>query len=334
MPLVGGLYSGLEYHGKNIDNENAVTEIDNLLDLYVSANKQDSVVSVFMMPAKFAQSKSEPTVIIDGCNIQNNLGGYIPRNNKLLTYPYCFLCVDTLNDAKEYRYERFYLGDATRIIFTLCCSISPNVEIVITPSNYNGGTATVENASEQLVLKGFPQCPWVIDSFRAWLAQSASTDVASILGSIGSAVGGAILPTPFNVTSQMSAVNNAVSSSINAVKEATKGSRVRGSNGGSTNTATRTMGVYYKDMGVTVETAKVIDDFFDKYGYTCNRIKVPNTHVRTTHTYTKTIGCAITPKTLAIPHEDVTKICGVFNKGITFWDSKHIFDYTTVNTPL
>ena len=334
MPIVGGLYSGLEYHGVNIDSENAATELDNLLNTYVSANKQDSIVSVFMSPARLTQSGSEPSVIIDGCNIQKDLGGYIPRNNKLLTYPYCFLCVDTLNDAKEYRYERFYLGDSEQIRFTLCSSISPNPEIVITPANYNGGTANIENASEQLVLKGFPQCPWVIDSFRAWLAQSASTDIASILANTGNAVGGAFLPPPFNVTSQMSAVNNVVSSSINAVKEATKGSRVRGSNGGSTNTATRTMGVYYKDMGVTIETAKVIDDFFDRYGYTCNRIKVPNTHVRTTHTYTKTRGCSITPKTLAIPHEDVTKICNIFNKGLTLWDSNHIFDYTTVNKPL
>lgn len=315
MPKVGGLYSGLEFHAINIESEYGCMKLDELLDTYVLANKEDSVVSVFMSPAKLTQSGEDPSVVIDGCQIQNDLGGYVPRNNKLLTYPYCFLCVDVLNDSKEYHYERFYLGDSTQITFTLSSALSPNPEIVITPSNYNGGSASVENATEQLILKGFPQCPWVIDSFRAWLAQKASTDIASVLASVGNPI-------------------NMANTAINAVKESTKGSRVRGSTGGSTNTATRTMGVYYKDMGVTVETAKVVDDFFDRYGYTCNRIKVPNTHVRTTHTYTKTRGCSITPKTLAIPHEDVTKICNIFNKGLTLWDSNHIFDYTTVNKPL
>lgn len=83
------------------------------------------------------------------------------------------------------------------------------------------------------------------------------------------------------------------------------------------------------------EYAKIIDEYFDKFGYATHRIKVPNIHARTYWTYTKTVDCILHGN---IPTEAVNEIQSIFNHGVTFWADPSIVGqystYAATNLPL
>lgn len=77
---------------------------------------------------------------------------------------------------------------------------------------------------------------------------------------------------------------------------------------------------YYKQ--IKPEYAKIIDKFFDMYGYKTNRVGVPNLAARPKYTYVKTIGCSIDGM---IPGDYKSQIEAIFDKGIRFWESNAVF---------
>lgn len=316
MPYIGGLYTGLRYIPAQVDTPEQVTALDEYLEALVDANQQESVVSIVMFPTSFISTGTTPAVQTTQISMPNTVGGYTPRNNKLFTYPYNFLCVDSLNDTKNYRYE--WSLDRTVLRFSLYCGMSPNPEIVCTPLAYNGseGATLVDsefNWTESISCSGFPQCAFTIDAFRAWLAQKAGGEAMRV---IGGGVGlGASLATGNAVGATLSAVG--LASALNsAIVESTQGSRTHGSQGSSTEVSCRAKGFYFKKMSITAEFARMIDDFFDRYGYATNRIKVPNRNVRAHWTYTKTKDVAIAGD---IPVDSMRKIKQIYDNGITFW---------------
>lgn len=336
MPKVNGLYTGLEYSVYSLDNE--VSTADDYLQSLVDDNKVDSVVGITVMPSilsDYSGHASEPVEIgitINRINVFNpndgsSGGSYTPRNKKLLCYPFKFLSVDTICDSHEYRFE--YSKTKTDIPFRVLAALSPNPEIIIAPRNYNGHMGNDSfNACESVTLSGFPQCAFTIDSFRAWLAQSSIPDVAGIsaagittaagaAGGIGAAVAGAgalTVAAPVAVAAAGAiALVGGVSSLINKF---TKGSRTRGSQGASTLTAAREYIPHFRHMSIRPEKARIIDDYFDRYGYVCGRLKIPNRNVRPHWTYTKTQAVNITGN---IPTNDLDKIKSIYNNGITFW---------------
>ena len=69
-------------------------------------------------------------------------------------------------------------------------------------------------------------------------------------------------------------------------------------------------------MQVNYEKARALDDFFSRYGYECERVKVPNRNVRKRWTYTKTKSCVVKGN---VPADDLERIAAIFDAGITFW---------------
>ena len=79
------------------------------------------------------------------------------------------------------------------------------------------------------------------------------------------------------------------------------------------------------------EFVTIIDDYFNMYGYATHRIKVPNRNVRPYWTYTKTVGCVVHG---SVPCDDMSKICRIFDNGITFWtNGANIGNYSLDNRP-
>lgn len=332
MPLIGGIYTGLKYVGALINDEEEVALLDSLIDDYVSANMQDSIVSIFMMPQDFYTTEAIPKTINFQVERPSKLDGYTPRNKKLLTYPYCFLTIDCINDSQNYRYE--YSGDFGSLHFAMYAGMSPNVEIICCPRNYNGsgavdGSLGTMNFTEELVMTGFPQCAFTIDTYRAWIAQKATGQMLGVLGS--GIVTGASVATGNVVGAGVGAVG--MTQSINNLLiDSTKGSTTRGNQGGSSLTALRAKDFYLKFMSITNQYAMMIDDFFDKYGYAVDRVKVPNISARPHWNYVKTHDCTITG---SVPADDMKKICNIFNNGITFWkNGSEVGNYSLDNSPV
>lgn len=79
------------------------------------------------------------------------------------------------------------------------------------------------------------------------------------------------------------------------------------------------------------EYAKIIDEYFSRFGYACREIKIPNRVARRNWTYTKTIGCEINGN---IPSESLSKIKSIYDNGITWWrNADNIGNYGDFSNP-
>lgn len=328
MPNIGGIYSGIKYETAAFTSIEQVNAIDNRLKELVSQKKDDSVVSIFMIPSSFLGDGMYPIQQQKTIDRPTSVAGYTPRNKKLLSYPYCFLTVDTVNDSHDYMFESGLNG---KIGFNMVCAMSPNPEIVVYPVNYNGvASKNSVNPTESVSCAGFPQCAFTIDSYRAWIAQKAGGQILSTVGSaitagvgaVGAAgavaAGTAATAVAAPVAAGALGAIGLANSIYNMTKDSTQGSKTRGNQGSSTDVGLRVKGVYFKHMCVTRNYAEMIDSFFDRYGYSCCKIKVPNRNVRPYWTYTKTQNCSAKGN---VPVSHMAKIKSIYDRGITFWNN-------------
>ena len=71
-------------------------------------------------------------------------------------------------------------------------------------------------------------------------------------------------------------------------------------------------------MKIRSEYARIIDDYWTRYGYPKRRLAIPDITARPEYTYTKTIGAYIYGDA---PASDLQKIASYFDNGITFWQN-------------
>lgn len=343
-----GMFSGLGlYAVAKADWEGWGTKLKQLDDW----GKSDGIVAMWMYPKDLVDLADDEkwdngnvTKKVKSCGEYNQdiaintklSGGYVPRNNKLFTYPYNFLYVtNNVNSAATYRYERF--GDNSACRFNTVGCISPDASAKIYPVNYNG---IPHNFEEGLSLASFPSCAWNQDIYKLWVAQnqnqnafSAMTGVLKVAVGVGaiaftggtaSALGGGTL-----IASGASDIGTLLSQKNDREIQPPQ---AKGGHSASVAVSNNFNNFVIKKKSITEEYAKIIDDYFTMYGYRITSVKIPNTHVRENWTYTKTIGCNITGN---FCNEDLTKIQSIFDKGITFWvDGDNIGNYSLDNDPL
>lgn len=340
MPYFGNMYSGIVYNIYEVDagdtSESLADQqatINNIINNIVSNQQTDSVVNLVYVPLYYFQMADpqdqttawktlvSPTIKTHDVNIviPNRVGGYAPRNKKLLTFPYVYLAVDTLDDMRIYKYEMFRNPSSTTIdgvtrqyvTFRNKGFISAVPIVTTYPIGYDAPTGTV-NPSQTMYLSKFPQVAMPVDSFKAFVANGGFAK-ALISGGASAANLGAGLGMGYLDTGSIFGVANAITDIVVAMN---KGDTARGSQGISPFVSDRTYNFYYKKKSIKLEYAQKIDDYFDRYGYATNALKVPYRHSRTVYTYTKTKDCVIAG---GCPSDDARKIADIFNKGITFW---------------
>lgn len=311
--LVGGMFSGLYYLGADINSVEGRNALLNYIDELTLENKVDSIVSIFLMPNSFYTSNEYcPSYTINVNKANTNIDGYIPRNKKLFSYPFNYLLVRG-SDDREYRYEWFNNSE-NYVTFELRGVLACNPEFKLVPRYYNGYLdSSKNNPLESVYLRGYPQIAIAIDSFRAWLAQSATNDIFGMLGS-------ALSLNPLGV----------VQGAVNTFQHAFMQPDIA-KGGGSTNidVAIYQKDIYFLYMQIKSEYAKIIDDYFDMYGYATNRVKIPNRSTRPHWNYVKTRNCCING---SMPSDDISKINDIFNNGITFWkNASEVGNYSLDN---
>lgn len=357
--VYSGLFSGVDYDRFDLSEPTAIENFKALLQDFSDNQKNDSIVSIFMMPSDMYQTKgqSEPKEIPVAPKAKpTSISGYTPRNKKLLTFPYNYMVVDSGKDSGIYRYEWFKNSNNVEwsVHGITCC----NPQIMVVPKNY----CDVEfNYPEALTIEGFPQIAYTIDSYRAYLAQS----------SVGSTLRG--LENAFSGQSQVGlprmgglgangltggaqfALNGAKSlfGSATDLFKAIKGvmtgdvggalgafirgaesnkhpNKASGTPTAEISVALKVKGVYVKQMCVQRNYAEVIDNFFDMFGYATNRVKIPNRTVRPHWNYVKTNGCDVVGNA---PADDIRAVCNIYDKGITFWKNpSEVGDYSLNNS--
>lgn len=273
---------------------------------------------------------------------QNNLGGYYPKNNKLLTSPYNYLVLDNNNGTSNIlNYEYFSTNDCE---FEVAGVPTVGGSIKCVPLNYKG----VERYQQEGIMAGkFPTCGWINDTYTNWLTQQAVNlqvgMTATKMRLIGSTLGdiergvGAIVNRDISQLS-FSRATNEMASNYEAVgkiegmmyeHEMTPNTASGNTNGGDIATCYNMNKFYFIKMSIRPEYARCIDDFFSMFGYKINRVKSPNITGRANWNYVKTSGCNFTGN---IPQNDMQIIKSLFNAGITLWHNSSTFlDYSQSN---
>lgn len=316
--MTGGLFSGLTYMSTPLTASGGGAMLD-LLQSLMGSNRQDSVVATFVMPDAFYTTESDPikkNITVPRKN--SSLGDYTPRNNKLLTYPYNMLMADNLSGTQHmYRYEWF--SNLTSCIFEESCGMGVNPQVLLAPRSYNGQTI---NYSEAISLTGWPQFAYVIDTYRAWASKNENTFAYNLLNTGLSMAGQAASGNIVGAAMEGLGLYASQKDLANAADTA---------NAAQANNTLAAIGektFYFFQRHIQEGFARAIDDFFDRYGYAVDCVKVPNRTGRPSWNYIQTANCSATG---SVPFGDMAKIKSIYNAGITFWHSKDVGDYSQNN---
>lgn len=167
------------------------------LSQVVTAGKTNGIRWVFPYPRDLILKGSDTdTYYVASENIitktisgrPTKLGEYEPKNKKLLTYPYCYLCaVTTDGKVGQYRYEYFTNPDSIK--FQIYGALSPQSSIAAAPYDYWNSNKPV-NYDVQTVLGGLPIGGFNYDVYSTWFALNKNTINSNMFWSALNAVRG------------------------------------------------------------------------------------------------------------------------------------------------
>lgn len=334
-----GVYSGLAiYAGNELCFQNTITK-------FTAWGLESAIVAMWMYPKNLVQLKNNAswsnTVpaevdsvscdfggLANWSNYKSDIfGGFKPDNNKLYTYPFNYLyATNNSGGSAVFHFERW---DALNVDngypFAMFGALSPDAGVKVCPVEYKGVNGT--HYEEGLTIGAYPTCAWSSDTWKIWLAQNQhslqvqdeNAIISAVVGGaqvVGSAVSGnvsGVVGGTMGLINQYQSVRSMIAQRQDMKARPPQAS---GSHSANVNVSANrhTISFYYKC--VTKEIAMIIDDYFNRYGYTINRIAVPDCCARERYTFVKTVGCMIDGKLCA---EDTAKIMTIFDNGITFW---------------
>ena len=347
----GGLYNGI-YSGVMYYRFSSVQDIDPIIKAYAEAGANDAITGLFMAPKVLADNlllnslvndSTEPYSYDISVSKTYGLGGYIPHNNKLKTYPFCYILVDNNNGATvKYDYEYF---NSTACNFTVKGVLTPGCSIRMTPKNYKGVTL---NEIEGINLGKYPTCAYPVDMYTNWLTQNAmnlsvATQRAEYKGASGGFKTGmgTVLAVATGGIMGLDQIGSGIDQMVDAAfdiqsimaekyQHSLEPPQARGNlNAGDVITASDNNCFHFYNMSITSQFAQRIDKYFDMFGYQTNMVKIPNSNHRSKWWYTKTVSCNIDGN---VPQNDLLEIKKCYDSGITFWrNASEIEDYSLSN---
>ena len=286
----------------------------------VSEQYFDSIISMYMVPRWAIGPDLNPhwmTNSFKGMSYNRTqakvspgqkLDGYMPKNNKLYTYPFNCLSVYTAaGDTMQVRYEFF--KDLTPTFQETWVVLEP-VSAVLRPTNYRNITVSSKDIS--LTLSDFPMAMWSGDAYKAFLAQNKVSRTSSILQIIGGMAAAAM-------TGGLSLVATAqgIASLVDSDYKASIAADQRGGQAAGNNSWAHGQTDYYASrMSCTHDKAAMIDSYFTAFGYAQGEVMRPPRHNRRSFTYVKTDGCIVKGP---LPSEAAAKIKAAYDSGIRFW---------------
>ena len=270
---------------------------------------------------------------------RGDFSGYKPKNNKLYVFPYHYLLVSNNNGGSAvYQFEHFKDNETN---FKIYGCLTPGGSIRLIPLNYKNQE---ENQDEGLNLGKYPICNWTSDEYTNWLTQNSVNIGLNIGAGLGQVIGGVAMSVGTGglgagvgggvVAGGVSTIAGQLTQ-IHQMSFASPQSRGN-INCGDVIAGTKKNTFFFYQMRIKDEYMRIIDNFFDMFGYKTNRVKVPEKNHRESYWYTKTIDANILPRTgHNVSQNDLDKIKECFNRGVTFWkDAANVGNYEISNKPL
>ena len=356
--FINGIYQGVDYF--LIGNVMSEAGISYFLGLYADAGKSDAITGMFMVPDSltnfnniswdymdnhgayayypYKRLTSEVLGLMTAKTLLTKtlskpsgaINGYTPRNNKLYTFPYCYLALSNNNGAYAiYQYEYFMDSNC---VFPIKGCISPGNSIKAYPQRYKG---VADNYDEGLTGGKYPICSYSTDMYTNWLTQNSVNIALGVGSSVLTMAGGiGMMATGAGALAGAGAIVSGAMGIASTLGEVYQHSLVPPQAEGNLNCGDVNYGMGATDfsffhMNIRSEYAQIIDKYFDMFGYKTNLVKIPNKAHRSRWWYTKTLDINIDG---AIPDEDMQKIKNCYNNGITFWrNASEICNYSLSN---
>lgn len=357
ISVVNGVYQGLNYLEFSTKDElqtwlYAMTDNGNIND----------ITSMFMFPhALMSTSGVSPTITKNIAKNQINMvTGYVPKNKKLLCYPYNFLEIsNNEGNIAVYRFENFK-NSGDNAVFRIEASLSGTPTVAILPDNYelegreNPASDSAKNYAHMLTIQNYPQCAWAIDTYRAYCAlnQNVMSNLQSVqfplMRQHAIASGAESGLSAFTALTRLDAGGafKGTAGAYFAIKDTQaqisaqmaqyadlqlQPPQIAGNVSGSITASTYYKTFEIRRVSITLEQAKIIDNYFSLYGYKVNSFELPNCDSRPHWTFLKTLYTNIVGD---IPADDMTRIKDIFENGIRFWNKGSEFlNYTLDNSP-
>lgn len=303
-------------------------------------------------PQKITKKFSYPTTI--GLS-------YVPRNKKLLTYPYIFHEVTAPNGRKK----QFHLelavnpnnNSAHEITYTLTgLSTAQENKLWFYPNYYEGysvGTGEYPNLEVNETAFIFSEFPELPVSSSAWEGAINNSSLVGVLGGAissiisGGAIGGATALSNINSAVQsggellsanvsgmsgyalMGVANAMASAAVSLGDLATTPSSASGGSTGLADFMTANAPFTLTLNHITEDYAKTLDDFFDLYGYRDPNLRVVDPKLRPHWSFWKSAGiCAFSfgnnvggVSTNGVPAYALVEINKKMMDGVTFWNT-------------
>lgn len=325
-----GVYGGATLFAYNISDTESINK-----KIAEYAQKEGNIVSIYTVPVVATESaipeggeelggNASPyhhVFEFDNITGTETLNGYRPKNKKLYSYPYNMISVTTPNGGElKTRFEFF----TSKPEFDIYCSVTQPVQATVFPKGYKGSERIV---NECITINTFPICSWSVDSYQAWIAQQG---VASINRMISTTLSGAMIGGATGAgIGLVKGVSDLLMSNYQA-SIASDDSHGNFNNGGVASGA-KINQFYIGRKCCKSQYARVIDDFFSRFGYATNRLKTPNRNSRPHWNYVQTVDCTLSG---SIPADDMRKICSIYNQGVTFWKKgSEVGNYSLDNSP-
>lgn len=351
-----------KYLVQDFTTENELNQVPCINEVIAAINdgkagiNPDELISVFTMPADLLQSSANimgenrrftGRIDMGEFTLESPiLYNYIPINKKLLTYPYCFFTISSSSGATNtYKWEDF--EDENDVKFWHIGTLFDEHNTALIPIRYRNSHI---NFDEMVGLDAMPIISFASNSYQTWLNQNRNSVNASIITHEVNQN----MNVPLTISRQIGAalnvnlggiITSTVDGAVNDVKESAAIYQILAQQHDKKNLSNRasyslnelSLLATFDRLGFTInynsikpEFAKIIDDYFNMYGYAVNRVKIPQTTSRPYWNYIKTSNCIVHPvKNKGLPAEDENLISAIYNKGITFWNKKvEIGDYS------
>lgn len=323
-----GIYDGL--------NEIVTTSIEavaaylNTLAI-ADESKLQNVVGIISVPSQFLNAGfAETAEIATPWTTLNTI-----NNSKCFSSQFCNVSIEsTLSSSVVYKPELMEVGSTWQFSY-MGYRVGMSCGFRATPQNYSG-VRQVEIPDLGMLVNAVPQGAFIGNAFAQYMSTNAISMAIRAMSAIGSAagiVGG--LATGGLSTAAMGLLGTAAgqtgSSLFQEWREARKNSAVIGGNANSSDTnlavAAGGYGFYIRIYVPIQSKLDALDNFFDRYGYKVNRLKIPNINTRPIWNYVK---CSEAHIAGNIPNFYRESIERLLNSGCTFWNvlTREIGDYS------
>lgn len=377
--IYDGVWSGGAYLAFDMENPEERKELKAFFEIMNRCGSADAISAVFTYPSALVEDKIGDFYKVNASGTvtkkwyhpsmsRTSLGGYVPRNNKLFTYPYNYLMViDNAGKMAKYRWERFeewtpsdqtYSG----VYFRCYCSLSPSATMVMIPTHYNGNDNSYPDSfSTQVTVP----VSWVYSAYENWLAQNALTvatssaatafpfaigatgSISSAVGYLGAGASSALLDQygedavaavsgdlAYRQTGGLSglasgAIMSGLGTAGSIARMASVPDTIQGRTSDNTLVGSNLQTPYFFNMYPTREYCEMVDGFFDMFGYEVDSVKVPNRTGRPAWNYVKMRNSCHRGK---VPAQDMARINSIYDAGITFWHTPDVGNYSLDNT--